>query len=153
MINHKINVLIVDDNREFTKILCDYINFYINNGINIIGVASDGLDAIKMITDNQPDIVILDIVMPYVDGIGVLKKIKELEMKKKPLFIMLSALGNSKVIQEAMKFDATCFIIKPFDMDVLISKIIKLQSQIILNRPINESIDKYINIVFEKNLL
>jgi two-component system response regulator (stage 0 sporulation protein A) len=123
----------LDDNKEFTEVFCDYIDLVDNTNIEILGVASDGLEAIEMITSKQPDIVILDIIMPHLDGIGVLKRMNEMNMKRKPLFIILSAVGQDKIIEEAMSLDAVYYIEKPFDMDILVSKIVQLQSSMSSN--------------------
>jgi two-component system response regulator (stage 0 sporulation protein A) len=138
MANVKVQILFADDNKEFTEVLCDYINLYYNNNIEVIGVANNGIEAIEMITEKKPDIVVLDIIMPYLDGIGVLEKINAMNMKRKPLFIMLSAVGENRIIQEALKLDAVYYINKPFDMDVLVSKIISLQPAILMNKDCTE---------------
>ena len=67
------------------------------NDIEVIGVARDGLEAYKLITTKLPDIVILDIIMPQLDGLGVLEKVHLLPMENRPLFIMLSAIGQDKI--------------------------------------------------------
>jgi two-component system response regulator (stage 0 sporulation protein A) len=128
--NVRAHVLLVDDNKEFTEVLCDYLRLFSDDSIDVMGVASNGCDAIDMIALKQPDIVILDIIMPRLDGIGVLKKVHDMDNPKKPLFIMLSAVGQSKIIEEAMSLDAVYYIEKPFDLDILVSKIKSLRSAI-----------------------
>jgi two-component system response regulator (stage 0 sporulation protein A) len=139
MPNDKAQVLIVDDCADLTGILCDYINLFNHTKIEVIGVASNGFEAIEMITSKQPEIVILDIIMPHLDGIGVLKRIHAMNMEKKPLFIMLTAVGENKVIEEALSLDAVYYIEKPFDMDILVSKIIQLKSSMISNMDYSDS--------------
>lgn len=134
MPNDKIRVLVVDDNENFTEILCDYIHLNNGNDIEVIGIARNGSAALEMITEKKPDMVILDIILPYLDGISVLKKVKEMNMKRKPLFIMLSAIGQNRIIQESLALDAVYYVEKPFDMDILISKIKQLRMSIILNK-------------------
>jgi two-component system response regulator (stage 0 sporulation protein A) len=86
--NKKIEVLIADDNREFGDILCEYLSN--QNDIEVVGLARDGLEAVDLILQNAPDIAILDIIMPHLDGLGVLEKIASSNLDKKPLFIVLS---------------------------------------------------------------
>ncbi|MCX7749950.1 MAG: sporulation transcription factor Spo0A [Clostridia bacterium] len=117
----EISVLIVDDNVEFGDLLNEYINQ--TEGINVIGKARDGLQAIEMIQLLKPDVVILDVVMPNLDGIGVLEKVNSMQLAKKPLFIMLSAIGQDLFVQQAIALGAEYYIVKPFDIDVLISRI------------------------------
>lgn len=125
MLNKKIQVVIADDNREFGDILVEYLNS--QNDIEVVGVARDGYEAIELITEKSPDIAILDIIMPHLDGLGVLEKINSMKLEKKPLFIILSAVGQDKITQRALYLGAEYYIVKPFDMDILISRIRQLK--------------------------
>lgn len=120
----KIQVVIADDNRDFNNILCEYLNY--QNGIEVVGTALNGIDALDLILSKEPDVVILDIVMPRLNGTEVLQKLNSIQMKKKPQFIMLSALGNEKTTQQALDLDARYYIVKPFDMDILVNIILQL---------------------------
>lgn len=126
MSEERIQLLVVDDNKDFTDIFCDYMDLCYDKQIEIIGVANNGVEAIDMIISKQPDIVILDIIMPVLDGIGVLKKINMFNLKIKPIFIMLSAIGQNKIIQEALDLGAVYYIEKPFNFETLVNKIIQL---------------------------
>lgn len=135
MSNNKIQVLIADDNREFGDILCEYLSN--QNDIDVVGLARDGLEAVDLIFQNTPDIAILDIIMPHLDGLGVLEKIAESNMEKKPLFIVLSAVGQDKITQRALALGAEYYIVKPFDMDVLVNRIRQLKTNTYLIAPQN----------------
>ena len=78
--NDKITILIADDNPEFAKTLTGYIDD--DNEFEIIAIARDGKEAVEMITSTEPDVVLLDVIMPHLDGIGVLERIKTAKMKK-----------------------------------------------------------------------
>jgi len=121
----KIQVVIADDNKEFGDILCEYLDS--QEDIEVIGIARDGLEAYDLIIEKTPDIAILDIIMPHLDGLGVLEKINSTEMTKRPLFIILSAVGQDKITQRALALGAEYYIVKPFDMDVLVSRIRQLK--------------------------
>jgi two-component system response regulator (stage 0 sporulation protein A) len=121
----KINVLIADDNREFGDILCEYLSN--QSDIEVVGLARDGFEAVDLILQNTPDIAILDIIMPHLDGLGVLEKIASSNMDKRPLFIVLSAVGQDKITQRALALGAEYYIVKPFDMDVLVNRIRQLK--------------------------
>jgi two-component system response regulator (stage 0 sporulation protein A) len=121
----KIQVVIADDNQEFGDILCSYINS--QNDIEVIGNARDGLEAYDMIVEKMPDVAILDIIMPHLDGLGVLERINMKQMSKRPIFIILSALGQDKVTQRALALGAEYYVVKPFDMDILVSRIRQLK--------------------------
>ena len=121
MFNDKIQVVLADDNKDFGEILCEYLNS--QEDIEVIGIARDGLEAYDIISSKMPDVAILDIIMPNLDGLGVLEKINSVNLSKKPMFIMLSAVGQDKITQRAMSLGAEYYVVKPFDMDVLISRI------------------------------
>lgn len=125
MIDKKIQVIIADDNREFGDILCEYLNS--QNDIEVTGVARDGLEAYDLIKEKMPDIAILDIIMPHLDGLGVLERLNSTSLKKRPLFIILSAVGQDKITQRALALGAEYYVVKPFDMDVLVSRIRQLK--------------------------
>lgn len=120
----EISVLIVDDNIEFANLLKDYMNQ--NDEIDVAGIAKDGLEGIDMIMALKPDVVVLDIIMPNLDGIGVLEKLINVDMDIRPLFIMLSAVGQDVFVQRAVELGAEYYIIKPFDVEVLTTRIKQL---------------------------
>ncbi len=127
MNNDIIDVLIADDNREFGEILQEYLES--QDDIRVVGIAKDGLEACDMILETNPHIAILDIIMPHLDGLGVLEKINSSEMENRPLFIVLSAVGQDKITQRALALGAEYYVVKPFDMDVLVSRIRQLKNQ------------------------
>jgi len=123
--DRKIQVVIADDNKEFGDILCEYLDN--QDDIEVMGVARDGIEAYDFITTKKPDIAILDIIMPHLDGLGVLERVNSIDMEKRPLFIILSAVGQDKITQRALSLGAEYYIVKPFDMDVLVSRIRQLK--------------------------
>lgn len=125
MLTKKIQVVIADDNREFGDILSEYLNN--QSDIEVVGVARDGLEVYDMIITKMPDIAILDIIMPHLDGLGVLEKINSVHLNKRPLFIILSAVGQDKITQRALALGAEYYVVKPFDMDILVSRIRQLK--------------------------
>lgn len=139
MVSKKIQVLIADDNREFGEILNEYLNN--QEDIEVVGIARDGFEALDLINSKTPDIVILDIIMPHLDGLGVLEKVNSMQLQKRPLFIILSAVGQDKITQRALSLGAEYYVVKPFDMDVLISRIRQLKD--IESAPANKA--EYIN--------
>lgn len=125
MLERKIQIVIADDNKEFSDILCEYLNS--QGDIEVVGMAKDGNEACDLIVERMPDIAILDIIMPHLDGLGVLEKLRVVQLKKRPLFIILSAVGQDKITQRALALGAEYYIVKPFDMDVLVSRIRQLK--------------------------
>ena len=117
----KTRVLIADDNQDFSRTLSSYINN--QKDMEVIAMAKDGDEAVEMISNNNPDVVLLDVIMPHLDGLGVLEKVNEMEPTKKPVCIMLSAVGQDKITQKAISLGAEYYIVKPFDIELLIKRI------------------------------
>ena len=124
--NEKLRVLIADDNQEFANTLASYLRK--ENDMEVVGMAKDGLEAVNMIESKEPDIAILDVIMPHLDGIGVLEKVNELKGTKKPICIMLSAVGQDKITQRAVSLGAEYYMVKPFDIELLIKRIKELKN-------------------------
>lgn len=117
----KITVLIADDNPDFANTLTSYIEE--DDELEIIAIARDGKEAVEMILNTQPDVALLDVIMPHLDGIGVLERINAAHMRKMPLRIMLSAVGQDKITQRALELGAEYYVIKPFDITLLLQRI------------------------------
>lgn len=128
----KIRVVIADDNQEFCEILSEYLNK--QEDIEIVGIANDGMEAYDLIINELPDVAILDIIMPHLDGLGVLEKLSSTEMDVRPIYIMLSAVGQDKITQRAIALGAEYYIIKPFDMNILVERVRQLKGSITSNR-------------------
>jgi two-component system response regulator (stage 0 sporulation protein A) len=125
MSQKNIKVVVADDNKEFREILVEHLSN--QEGIQVIGAAKDGLEAFEMIASNKPDVAVLDIIMPQLDGLGVLEKVNDSKMQNKPQCIMLTAVGQDKITQRALELGAEYYIVKPFDMDILIHRIRELK--------------------------
>ena len=81
--DNKITVLIADDNHDFAMTLLGYLKQ--ESDMEVVGVAKDGKEATELISITKPDVAILDVIMPHLDGLGVLEKINESNMEKKLL--------------------------------------------------------------------
>lgn len=117
----KIKVCVVDDNRELVNLLDEYLSS--QDDIEVLGVAYNGQDCLNMLQDKQPDVLVLDIIMPHLDGLAVLERLRELNLEKQPNVIMLTAFGQEDVTKKAVDLGAAYFILKPFDMENLASRI------------------------------
>ena len=117
----KVSVLIADDNQEFSHTLSTYINA--QDDMQVVGMARDGEEAIEIMQDITPDVVLLDVIMPHLDGLGVLEKISTMQINKKPICIMLSAVGQDKITQKAIALGAEYYVVKPFDIELLMKRI------------------------------
>jgi two-component system response regulator (stage 0 sporulation protein A) len=112
--NNKTRVLITDDNRHFCTILKEIIEK--DGNYDVVGVAHDGVSALELIHIQSPDMVILDIIMPMLDGLGVLEKCRNMDSNKKPKFIVMSAVGHDDITFRAINLGASYYVVKPFDM-------------------------------------
>jgi len=117
----RISVLIADDNKEFCNILNDYL--LSQRDIVVTGIAKDGIEALKLIKERKPDLVVLDIIMPHLDGLGVLERLGSMDLDPIPKIIVLSAVGQDKITQRAITLGADYYVVKPFDMDVFTKRI------------------------------
>lgn len=122
----KITVLIADDNQEFSMTLATYLKN--QDDMIVVGRAKDGNEALDMIPNLMPDVVLLDVIMPHLDGIGVLEKINMIKMNKRPICIMLSAVGQDKITRKAVELGAEYYVVKPFDIELLITRIRELKN-------------------------
>ena len=122
-----IRIVSVDDNPEVRNNLSEY--FKNIPDIELVGCASNGEDGFKMLMELKPDIAILDIVMPKLDGLGLLEKISGTPELSKVCSIMYSAIGNDKVVQKAISLGAHYYIMKPCeDFSVISDRVRQLYS-------------------------
>lgn len=124
----KIEVLLADDNREFANLLSEYISE--QDDMTVVGVAYNGEEVMEIMEDRElvPDVLILDIIMPHLDGLGVLERLREMNLDPAPKIVMLTAFGQENITQKAVQLGASYYILKPFDMDVLVNRIRQLVS-------------------------
>lgn len=118
---NSIKVLLADDNREF----CDIISKYLEKqeDMKVVGIANDGIEVLDMVSATKPDVIVLDIIMPHLDGLGVLERLNNLNLEQPPKVIILSAVGQDKITQRAIALGADYYMVKPFDMEVFTKRI------------------------------
>ncbi len=112
-----INVLIADDNQELCQLVGQYIEQ--QDDLNLVGTAHDGRTLLREMEDSQADVLLLDIVMPRLDGIGVLERLQGRNMPRRPRILILTAFGQEQITRRAFQLGADYFILKPFDLNVL----------------------------------
>jgi two-component system, response regulator, stage 0 sporulation protein A len=138
----KIKVCIVDDNRELVSLLEEYISS--QNDMEVIGIARNGQECLNLLKEKDPDVLVLDIIMPHLDGLAVLEKLRDMKKEKLPNVIMLTAFGQEDVTKKAVELGAAYFILKPFDMENLVSHIRQVsgKSMQLIKRSNNHSYNK-----------
>ncbi len=124
MMNNMIKVGIADDNKEFCEILKDF--FSTQENISVVFTEYDGFKTIDAIYKENPDVLILDVIMPHLDGLGVLEKIQTMEIDNIPKVIMLSAVGQESITQKSINLGAEYYVLKPFDLSTLVKRIYQM---------------------------
>ena len=120
----KVKIVIADDNKEFRGVLKDFL---ISKSLfEVVAMADDGIKAIEAVEKYEPDILILDIIMPHLDGLGVLEKMHKKELRKFPKVIILSAVGHDKITQRAINMGVDYYIIKPFNFDSFAERLLQI---------------------------
>lgn len=114
-------ILIVDDATFMRKTI---ERMLVPNGFDVVGEASNGLEAIAAYERLQPDLVTMDITMPHLSGIDALRKIRKQDPKAR--VVMITAMGQEHLVQEAIRAGAVGFIVKPFTEEVLMKAVNRL---------------------------
>lgn len=124
----KLNVAIADDNEKMVEILGRMIEE--DKDLELVGKAHDGEEIYNIIKEKEPDVVILDIIMPKMDGLLVMEKlVHTTECKKIPSFIVVSAVGQERITEDAFHLGAEYYMLKPFDNQVLLNRIKHLRKR------------------------
>lgn len=115
-----IRVAIADDNRELCSLLGEYLTELPD--IDLVGMAHDGNEVLDLLNSRECDVLLLDIIMPYLDGIGVLERLSQ-QTGARPKIIMLTAFGEENTTQRVATLGADYYLLKPFDLEVLADRI------------------------------
>lgn len=117
----KVKILLVDDNREFCQLLTEYLND--QEGFEVVGVAHNGVDGLQILKEKNVDILVLDLIMPHLDGIGVMEEMNRTDLGEEVKTIILTAFGQEEVTKRVVELGANYYIMKPFDLDKLVNRI------------------------------
>ena len=118
----KLNVAVAGDNERILDLVGTIIKG--DRDLELVGTADNGRDLYEIIRQKQPDVVLLDIIMPKMDGLTMMEKVnQDTTLKKRPAFIVLSAVGQERITEDAFNLGASYYILKPFDNEMLLSRI------------------------------
>ena len=118
----EINVAIADDNERILDLLGEIIDS--DKELNLVGRANNGEDVYELIKEKQPDVVLLDLIMPKMDGLSVMDLVNtDVEIKKHPAFIVITAVGQERITEDAFKKGANYYILKPFNNEMVLGRI------------------------------
>jgi len=124
----KVRVVVADDNLQLRSMIADYLGQ--QNGIEVVGTAGDGVEALRLVHEEMPDVLICDMIMPQMDGYGVLQQIASMKMAKHPGVIALTALGRDDFITRAINLGACYYMVKPFDFAVLAQRVFEAAGEL-----------------------
>ena len=118
----KLNIAVADDNERILDLLATLIRS--DKELELVGQADNGKDIYEIIREKEPDVVLLDIIMPKMDGLTIMEKVsRDQTIKKQPAFIVVSAVGQDRITEDAFNLGAMYYILKPFDNDMVINRI------------------------------
>lgn len=121
----ELNIAIADDNRQTLEMLGEILEG--EKDYHVVGKADNGNEAYNMILKTKPDVVLMDIVMPGMDGITVMEKLKSnADFKENTSFIMVTAASSENLTADAFKLGASYYIMKPFTKDSVLDKLRRL---------------------------
>lgn len=117
-----LNVAIADDNERILDMLENVISM--DEDLTVVGKAKNGEEMCQIIKNKQPDVVLLDLIMPKMDGLSVMEKInQDKSMTKQPCFIVVTAVGQERITEDAFNKGANYYIMKPFNNEMLLNRI------------------------------
>lgn len=116
----KIKLMVVDDNREFCSLVRDYVQM--SDDVEFVGAAFDGIAALDMIRNKKPDVVLLDNVMPQLDGIGVLSHLQDFAANERPKIVTVTACPTDEFMSNAYKLGVSYAMSRKIDINEMIDR-------------------------------
>ena len=117
-----LSVAIADDNQKILNVLGEIISA--DKELDLVGKAKNGEEMCQIIKEKQPDVVLLDLIMPKMDGLTVMDKVsQDRSVRKRPYFIVITAVGQEKITEDAFNKGANYYIMKPFNNQMLLERI------------------------------
>lgn len=123
----KLNIAIADDNARMVELLDHIVSS--DKELEVVGKAGNGEELLEIIKEKQPDVVLLDMIMPKIDGLTVMDRINHEPNLKKPAFIVISAVSQEKMTEDAFDMGADYYILKPFDNETVVNRIKRVRSR------------------------
>ena len=137
----KLNIAIADDNERMVQLLDQIVSS--DEELQVVGKAGNGEDLIEIIREKKPDVVLLDIIMPKLDGLTVMDRVNQDSNLRKPAFIVISAVSQEKMTEDAFELGADYYILKPFDNDTVVNRIKRVRTRQLRNASKTKKISAY----------
>lgn len=116
-------VMLAEEGSEYGQTCAIVLRSY---GYEVTLVPKDGSEVISRLPIHTPDVLLMDMFMPHVDALGVMKALPELKLSKRPLIMLTSSVDNVRFEQEVLAAGADYYFLKPFDLDILAERISQL---------------------------
>ena len=113
-------VMLAEEGSEYGQTCANVLRSY---GYEVTLVPKDGSEVISRLPIHTPDVLLMDMFMPHVDALGVMKALPELKLSKRPLIMLTSSVDNVRFEQEVLAAGADYYFLKPFDLDILAERI------------------------------
>ena len=123
----KLNIAIADDNERMVQLLDRIVSS--DEELEVVGKAGNGEELLEIIKEKKPDVVLLDIIMPKLDGLTVMDRVNHIPDIKKPAFIVISAVSQEKMTEDAFELGADYYILKPFDNETVVNRIKRVRTR------------------------
>ena len=117
----KIRIFLTDDNDEIRAALHKYLEA--QEDMIISGEAANGVEALQRLPECPSDVIILDLIMPQMDGFGVLEQVQRIPPEQRPRVIALTALGREDFIARALRLGVNYYMVKPVEMSQLMDRV------------------------------
>ncbi len=137
----KLNIAIADDNERMVQLLDRIVSS--DEELEVVGKAGNGEELIEIIREKKPDVVLLDIIMPKLDGLTVMDRVNHEPNLKKPAFIVISAVSQEKMTEDAFELGADYYILKPFDNDTVVNRIKRVRTRQMRSASTNKRVNAY----------
>lgn len=125
----RLNVAIADDNERILELLGEIISN--DKDLTLVGKASNGEDMYQIIKNKEPDVVLLDLIMPKMDGLSMMERVaQDKTLKKSPNFIIITAVGQERITEDAFKKGASYYIMKPFHNEMVLNRIKHVHNEV-----------------------
>jgi len=144
----KTKVLIVDDNKDLCELLVEFLSK--RPEIEVVGVGHNGDEALRLMHSLKPQVCVLDIIMPHLDGIGVLEKMADMPESERPKAIMLTAIGQEQMTKRVLELGASYYVLKPFNLETLAQRIQQLAEDD--SQPANHTMERTSSIHLEQRI-
>ena len=116
-----VRVVVADDNIQLRDMIAEFLAA--QDGLEVTGTAANGVEALQLVEDKEPDVLVCDMIMPQMDGYTVLERLQAMRLSHRPGVIALTALGRDDFIARAINLGVHYYMVKPFDLMMLVKRV------------------------------